>query len=166
MDKYLSSISWLMTCRGIPQLYYGAEIVTPGVTSPSDGYVRLDFPGGWKNDTLNKFTIQGRSQQDQAIYQHLATLANFRKTSPALTTGKFMQFYPLDGIYVYFRYTDKQTVMVVMNTSKEEKKIELDRYAERTNGFSMYKDVVTKSTGKLEAFQLGSYKTVVYELMK
>ena len=166
MDKYLSSISWLMTCRGIPQLYYGAEIVTPGVTSPSDGYVRLDFPGGWKNDSLNKFTIQGRSQQDQAIYQHLATLANFRKTSPALTTGKFMQFYPVDGIYVYFRYTDKQTVMVVMNTSKEEKKIELDRYAERTNGFSMYKDVVTKSTGKLEAFQLGSYKTVVYELMK
>ena len=166
MDKYLSSISWLLTCRGIPQLYYGNEIATPGVTSPNDGYVRLDFPGGWKNDPANKFTIQGRTQQDQAIYQHLATLANFRKTSPALTTGKFMQFFPVDGIYVYFRYNEKQTVMVVMNTSKEEKTINLDKYTERTNGFTAYRDVITKTTGKLEAFKLGSYKTVVYELLK
>lgn len=166
MDKYLSSISWLLTCRGIPQLYYGNEIATTGVTNPNDGYVRQDFPGGWKNDTANKFTIQGRTQQDQAIYQHLATLANFRKTSPALTTGKFMQFFPVDGIYVYFRYNEKQTVMVVMNTAKEEKTISLDKYSERTNGFTAYRDVITKATGKLEPFKLGSYKTVVYELLK
>ena len=77
-----------------------------------------------------------------------------------------MQFFPVDGIYVYFRYNEKQTVMVVMNTSKEEKTINLDKYAERTNGFTAYRDVITKTTGKLEAFKLGSYKTVVYELMK
>ena len=166
MDKYLSSLSWLMTCRGIPQIYYTDEIATTGTTSPNDGYVRLDFPGGWKNDPANKFTIQGRTQQDQAIYQHLATLANYRKTSSALTTGKFMQFFPVDGIYVYFRYNNKQTVMVVMNTSKEEKTIKLDRYSERINGFTQYKDVITKATGSLTEFKLGSYKTVVYELVK
>ena len=166
MDKYLSSLSWLMTCRGIPQIYYTDEIATTGTTSPNDGYVRLDFPGGWKNDPINKFTIQGRTQQDQAIYQHLATLANYRKTSSALTTGKFMQFFPVDGIYVYFRYSNKQTVMVVMNTSKEEKAIKLDRYSERINGFTQYKDVITKATGSLTEFKLGSYKTVVYELVK
>lgn len=166
MDKYLSSLSWLMTSRGIPQLYYGDELATTGITSPSDGYVRLDFPGGWKNDPVNKFTIQGRSQKDQAIFQHLATLANFRKTSPALTMGKFMQFFPVDGVYVYFRYNSKQTIMVVMNTSKEEKTIKLDRYTERTNGFTRYRDVITKSTGMLGSFRLGSYKTAVYELLK
>lgn len=166
MDKYLSGLSWLLTCRGIPQMYYGDEIVTKGTTSPNDGYVRLDFPGGWKNDAVNKFTIQGRTQQDQAIYQHLATLANFRKTSSALTNGKFMQFYPIDGIYVYFRYSDKQTVMVVMNTSKDEKAIKLDRYAERTAGFTQYRDVLTKVTGPLSEFNLGSYKTAVFELIK
>ena len=166
MDKYLSSLSWLMTCRGIPQMYYSDELATTGTTSPNDGYVRLDFPGGWKNDPVNKFTIQGRTQKDQAIYQHIATLANYRKTSSALTTGKFMQFFPVDGIYVYFRYSNKQTVMVVMNTSKEEKTINLNRYSERTNGFTQYKDIITKATGALVDFKLGSFKTAVYELIK
>ncbi len=166
MDKYLSSLSWLLTCRGIPEIYYGDEIATRGKTTPNDGYVRLDFPGGWKNDPVNKFTIQGRTQDDQAIYQHLATLANFRKTSSALTTGKFMQFFPVDGIYVYFRYSNSQTVMVVMNTAKETKKIVMDRFQERTNGFTQFKDVITKEKGPLADFNLGSYKTVVYELIK
>ena len=166
MDKYLSSISWLMTCRGIPQMYYSDELATTGTTSPNDGHVRLDFPGGWKNDPVNKFTIQGRTQKDQEIYQHLATLANFRKTSPALTKGKFMQFFPQDGVYVYFRYNDKQTIMVVMNTAKEEKIVKLDRFSERITGFTGYRDVLTKSTGSLGDIKLGSYKTVVYELTK
>ncbi len=166
MDKYKSSLSWLLTCRGIPQMYYGDEIATNGTTSPNDGYVRLDFPGGWKNDAVNKFTIAGRTQTDQAIYQHLATLANYRKASSALTTGKMMQYLPEDGVYVYFRYDTKQTVMVVMNTSKEEKKIIFDKYAERTNGFTKYKDIISKNTSDMAAFTLGSYKTVVLELMK
>jgi neopullulanase len=166
MDKYKSSLSWLLTCRGIPQMYYGDEIATTGTTSPNDGYVRLDFPGGWKNDAVNKFTIAGRTQTDQAIYQHLATLANYRKTSSALATGKMMQYLPEDGVYVYFRYDAKQTVMVVMNTSKEEKKITFDKYAERTNGFTKYKDVISKNVNDIAAFTLGSYKTVVLELVK
>lgn len=166
MDKYLSSLSWLMTCRGIPQIYYGDEIATTGKTSPSDGYVRLDFPGGWKNDPVNKFTIQGRTQKDQAIFQHLATLANFRKTSPALTRGKMMQYLPEDGLYVYFRYNDKQTIMVVMNTGKEEKTVNPSKYTERTAGFTQYKDVITKTSGTLGEFKVGSYKSVVFELLK
>jgi len=166
LDKYKSSLSWLLTCRGIPQIYYGDEIATTGTTSPNDGYVRLDFPGGWKNDAVNKFTIAGRTQTDQAIYQHLATLANFRKASSALTTGKMMQFVPVDGVYVYFRYDNKQTVMVVMNTSKTEKTIAFDKYAERTNGFTKYTDVISKAISDMMPFTLGSYQTKVMELMK
>lgn len=58
-----------------------------------------------------------------------------------------MQFFPEDGVYVYFRYDSKQTIMVVMNTSKEEKKVVIDKYNERTNGFKNYTDVITKSKG-------------------
>jgi neopullulanase len=166
MDKYLSSITWLLTCRGIPQWYYTSEFATTGTTSPNDGYVRLDFPGGWQGDAVNKFSIAGRTQKDQTIYQHLATLANFRKTSSALTTGKFMQYIPEDGVYVYFRYDNKQTIMVVMNTTKEEKKISLARFVERTNGFTKYKDILTKTEGELKDFTLGSYKAVAYELVR
>lgn len=166
MDKYKSALCWLLTCRGVPQIYYGDELATTGTTSPNDGHVRLDFPGGWKNDKVNKFTIEGRTQNDQAIYQHLATLANFRKASSALTTGKFMQFLPVDGVYVYFRYDNDQTVMVVMNTSKEDKEVKISKYSERTAGFTQYKDVISKATGKLSDFSVGSYKAVVYELLK
>lgn len=165
MDKYQSSLSWLLTCRGIPQIYYGDELATTGTTSPNDGYVRLDFPGGWPGDKENKFTIQGRSQKDQAIFQHLATLGNFRKTSSALTTGKMMQFLPEDGVYTYFRYDANQTIMVVMNTAKEDRKVSLNKYTERTSGFTRYRNVITKEAGELKDFSLGSYKTVVYELM-
>lgn len=166
MDKYKSALSWLLTCRGIPQMYYGDELATTGTTSPNDGYVRLDFPGGWKNDSLNKFTIEGRTQTDQEIFQHLATLANFRKSSSALTTGKMMQYLPDDGLYVYFRYDNEQTIMVAMNTAKVDKKVSIDNYKERTDGFTTFKNVITKETGALADFNIGSYKTVVYQLIK
>ena len=166
MDKYKSAVSWLFTCRGIPQMYYGDELATTGTTSPNDGYVRLDFPGGWKSDPVNKFTIEGRTQTDQEIYQHLATLATFRKSSSALTTGKLMQFLPDEGLYVYFRYDDAQTIMVVMNTAKVEKQVAINNFTERTAGFSKYKNVVTKEAGNLADFNIGSYKTVVLELIK
>jgi len=164
MDKYLSGLTWLLTSRGIPQIYYGDEIATTGTTYPSDGYVRLDFPGGWKGDPQNKFTIQGRTQKDQAVFQHFATLANFRRTSPALTSGKLMQYIPDDGVYVYFRYSQKQTIMVIMNTSKTEKTVSLNRYTERTNGFSKMKNLITGDVSALAPVTLRSYQSAAYEL--
>ncbi len=166
MDKYKSSLSWLFTCRGIPQLYYTSEFATTGFTSPSDGYVRLDFPGGWPGDKVNKFEASGRTEKDKAIYDHVKALADFRKTSTALSTGKMMQYVPVDGVYVYFRYDAKQTVMVVMNTAKTEKTIAIKDFSERTNGFSSFTNVVTKEKGTLKDFTLGSYQTVVLELGK
>jgi glycosidase len=166
MDKYLSAITWLLTCRGIPQWYYSSELATTGTTSPNDGHVRLDFPGGWPGDAVNKFMPAGRTQKDEAIYQQVARLANFRKNSSALTTGKFMQFVPEDGIYVYFRYDEKQTIMVVMNTTKEIKKVKVSRFAERMAGFTKFRDIVSKSEGTISDFNLGSYKAVAFELIK
>lgn len=166
IDKYKCGLAWLLTCRGIPQMYYGDELATTGITSPSDGYVRLDFPGGWATDAVNKFSIQGRTARDQEIYQYLATLANYRKTAAALMYGKMMQFVPEDGVYVYFRYTNKQTVMIIINTAKEERKILFNKYDERTNGFSKYKDVILKKEGELNEISLSSYHTAVLELLK
>jgi glycosidase len=166
VNKYKSALTWLLTCRGIPQMYYGDELATTGTTSPSDGYVRLDFPGGWPGDPVNKFSIAGRTQKDQEIFQHIATLANYRKTSSALTTGKFMQFVPEDGVYVYFRYDARQTVMVVMNTAKEKKNVSLKRFAERTNGFSKMKDIIQGDITDLKDFELNTKETRVFVLLK
>lgn len=165
-EKYKSSMSWLLTSRGIPQLYYGAEVNMTGVTSPNDGYVRQDFPGGWPSDAVNKFTAAGRVGKDQQIWNHISALAKFRKNSSAITTGKMMQFVPEDGVYVYFRYDAKQTVMVAMNTSKEKRNVSVSKYAERSNGFTKAKNVVTNETNALGDISLEAHQSVVLELMK
>jgi glycosidase len=140
VDKLKMGIAWLLTTRGIPQLYYGTEILLNGVSNP-DGLVRGDFTGGWKEDSKNKFTPQGRSDKENEVFNWTKTIANFRKTSPAIKTGKLMQYVPEDWVYTYFRYDAKQSVMVVMNTSNDEKTIKPERFAERTAGFTKAKNI-------------------------
>jgi glycosidase len=166
VTKYKSALTWLLTCRGIPQIYYGDEIATTGFTNPNDGYVRLDFPGGWQGDKVNKFSATGRTKRDDSIYHHISTLANFRKNSSALTTGKFMQYVPEDAVYTYFKYDNKQTIMVVMNTAKEEKKVMIEKFSERIKGFSKMKNIFTDKITSLKEFSVTAYGSVVYELMK
>jgi glycosidase len=163
--KYKTALAWLMTARGVPQLYYGGEILMTGLTSPNDGYVRQDFPGGWPGDKVNKFLASGRTDRENAIFNYVRTLANFRKNSPAITKGKLMQFYPIDGVYVYFRYTEKQTVMCVMNTNEKPINLKLDRFRERTEKFKTARDVVTGQVYALQGtWQLNPMSNLVLEL--
>lgn len=166
MEKYKTAINWLLTCRGIPQFYYGGELGLTGFTNPNDGYVRQDFPGGWKNDAHNKFIKENRNTKENEIWNHVSTLANYRKKSSAITTGKMMQFVPQDGVYVYFRYNDKQTVMIVMNTAKETKMVSLKIFEERTKGFSKMQNINTGVISDLKDFTLNSYGSSVLELVK
>ncbi len=164
--KYKMGMAMLLTMRGIPQLYYGDEVLMKNFKNPTDQDVRLDFPGGWAGDPNNKFTAAGRTPQENEAFNYVKTLANYRKNSSALTTGKTMQFIPQNGVYVYFRYDNNQTVMVISNTAKEEKKITVDRFAERTKGFTKLKDIISGSVADLKDFTLGSYQTKIVELVK
>ncbi len=166
LDKYKASLAWLFTCRGIPQLYYGDEIGMTGFTSPNDGYVRKDFPGGWHSDSSNKFLLSGRSTKEQDIWNYVSRLANFRKNSSAITTGKMMQFAPKDGEYVFFRYDDKQIIMTVLNTAKERKKIFIKDYSEITRGFTQMENIISGKRTNLEDFSLESMGSGVWELIK
>jgi len=134
-NKYKAGMALLLTMRGIPQMYYGDEILMKGVSNP-DGLVRADFSGGWPGDKVNKFTAGGRTAQENAAFDYVRTLANYRKKTTALQTGKLMQYIPQRGIYVYFRYDTKKTVMVIYNSNDDEKELNTDRFNERTNGFN------------------------------
>ncbi len=135
-------LEWLLTCRGIPQLYYGTEILMKGFANP-DGWVRLDFPGGWEGDQKNAFTGAGLSADELTVQELVRKLGMFRLHSSALKTGKMMQYLPANGLYVYFRYDDKQTVLCAMNTGEADARVEAGRYAERTAGFGVAVDVLT-----------------------
>ena len=164
--KYKMALGWLLTFRGIPQLYYGDEILMTGFTNP-DGWVRLGFQGGWSGDKMNKFTKEGRTEKENSIFNYIRTLANFRKNSTAITTGKLMQYLPVDGVYTYFRYDDKQTVMVIMNTADKEMTIDFNRFADRTKGFSNATSVVNgKSIHLKEAAKISGKIIWIMELNK
>ena len=164
--KYKAALAWLFTCRGIPEMYYGDEVGMTGFTSPNDGYVRKDFPGGWASDSVNKFTVAGRTPKEERIWSYIAKLANFRKNSSAITTGKMMQFAPEKGEYVFFRYDSKQTIMAVLNTAKEKLTIEMKKYSERTNGFTKMKNVITGEEKSIADFSLEPMESGVWELEK
>ncbi len=167
LQKYKMGMAWLMTFRGIPQLYYGSEILMTGLSHPVDGWVRLDFKGGWKEDKENKFSKEGRNAKENEAFNYVKTLANFRKKSSAIKTGKMMQYVPEDGVYVYFRYDKNQTVMCIMNQQKEDKTIDMTRFIERTVDYKKGKNIIDGSdidlSGKLK---VPSKSLQVYELSK
>ena len=148
--KYKMALGWLLTFRGVPQLYYGDEILMTGKSNP-DGFVRGDFMGGWKEDAQNKFTEAGRTAKENDVFNYIKTLANFRLKSSAITKGKMMQFVPENGLYTYFRYDEKETIICIMNTSDEEKNIDVSKnYSDIVKGFSAMTDVITKEKKLLQ----------------
>ena len=161
--KLKAGIAWLLTYRGIPQLYYGTEVRMKNFSNP-DGLVRLDFPGGWSGDVNNKFEASGRSEADNAVFDYTRKLGQFRKSSSAIKSGKMMQFVPDNGVFVYFRYDKKQTVMCMMNPEKESKKISINRFAEMTSGKSKAIDVVSGATHGLNEITVPPKTVLVLEL--
>jgi glycosidase len=164
IPKTKMAYAWLLTSRGIPQMYYGSEILMKGISNP-DGWVRLDFPGGWAGDQKNAFTEQGMTDQEKDFLHYVQKLGTYRKTSSALTKGDMMQYIPEDGLYVYFRYSKDQTIMCVMNTDTKERKLNFEKFSERTQGFIGGKDIVT-GTKIGKEFSLASMTMQVIELTK
>ncbi|MEG1187952.1 MAG: cyclomaltodextrinase C-terminal domain-containing protein, partial [Bacteroidales bacterium] len=134
----------LSTVRGIPQVYYGTEIMMDGVKEVGDGDIRRDFPGGWPGDSINAFTAEGRTPEQNEVFDYMRTLLNWRKQNAVIHSGKTMHYVPQDEVYVYFRYNDDKKVMVALNNSDTDaKSISLDRYGEMLQGVKSGKDVVT-----------------------
>ncbi|MCU8028610.1 glycoside hydrolase family 13 protein [Shewanella oncorhynchi] len=104
IDLYKMALTYVLTAKRIPQLFYGTEVL---MTSPTegrhDGVVRSDFPGGFANSAINAFTGKGLSEPQQQAQQFVSTLLNYRKQSLALQSGDLLHFVPQDGIYVQFR---------------------------------------------------------------
>lgn len=164
-DKYKMGMAMLLTMRGIPQMYYGTEILMKNFSNP-DGLIRSDFPGGWDGDKKDKFVPDGRTNKENEAFNFVKTLATYRKNSVALQTGKLMQFVPEDDIYVYFRYNEntKGTVMVIVNNTDKQKLLKTDRFAERTQGSTSAKNVISGENISVKEIMVAAKTTLVLEL--
>ncbi len=143
-ERMKLAIAMLATIRGIPQLYYGDEMMfLERKDCPShDGAKRIDFPGGWAGDTVNLFSDAGRSAAGGSaaeLHDYTARLFNWRKGCDAVQHGKTLHFLHrknegvrniTDNAYSYFRYTDTDAVFVYINNNDEPRKLDWSRYAE------------------------------------
>jgi glycosidase len=145
--KLKMAMAYVLTTRGIPQIYYGTEmLLTTGPDKSGDGNKRRDFPGGWAGDSRNAFTEPGRTVAEADMFNYVRKLVHWRNSNEVIHTGKFRHFIPTDGIYVYFRYNDKTTVMVVMNNSEETKTIETKRYNEFLKRYKSGSEIISGNT--------------------
>ncbi len=143
IDKLELALTFIFTTRGIPQMYSGTELLEAAFEHDGHGKMRTRFPGGWTGDPVNKFTREGRTPEQNRIVDHVTTLLNFRKNTPALHYGWLLHFVPENNVYVYFRYDDADTVMVILNNNETEATLDLGRYREAWLGFSTAEDVLS-----------------------
>ena len=165
------AMAYLATMRGIPQIYYGTEIL---MTDGGDhGTIRSDFPGGWPGDAADALTGHGLSAAALRAQDLVAKLFNWRKEAPAIHRGGLTHFLPRDGVYVYFRYLDdggdgdEGLVMVVLNKNVAAYALDLGRFREVLDGPFTGVDVIRGGRFDLaESIELEPRTALVLELKR
>ncbi|HEY5591212.1 MAG TPA: glycoside hydrolase family 13 protein [Paludibacter sp.] len=147
--KYKMALAMLLTARGYPQIYYGTEIMLDGIAGSYEGN-RFDFPGGWTSDKRNAFKPEGRTNDENEVFNYLRILLNYRKNNTVLQNGKMKQFIPEKGIYVNFRYNKEKMVMVIANNNLENKELNLNRFSEMLNGKTDGIEITTSKNYSLQ----------------
>ncbi len=166
-DALKMAIALVSTMRGYPQFYYGTELMFEG-DGGNHSTLRIDVPGGWAGDKVNAFTAQGRTADQNEIYNYMSKLLNYRKNEPVLHNGKFTQFLPFDNIYLYARSSENKTVVVVMNNNRKgDAKVETARFAEVMSGFTKGVNVITgESLTDLKTLIVPQKSALIIELTK
>jgi glycosidase len=142
VKKLKMALAFLLTTRGIPQLYYGTELLMDG-----DGAyhpdIRKDFPGGWQGDAKNAFSKEGRTKEQNEVFDFMKTLLDWRKQQPVIHSGKLTHYIPEDNIYVYFRHNENKKVMIILNANAETKELATANFKESIGSAASAVDILT-----------------------
>ncbi len=137
------ALALLLTVRRIPQLYYGTEVLMNGTKSATDGNVRRDFPGGFPGDTHNAFTREGRTKEENAMFNWTSRLLHWRQNNDVIAKGQQTQFIPQKGVYVVARTLGQKAVLTIINGTSHAATLNTARYAEITRGATTATNVLT-----------------------
>ena len=159
------AVTMLLTVPRIPQLYYGTEVLLNGVKNITDGYVRKDFPGGWKDDKQNAFTAAGRTVAQNECFNFYKTILHWRKGNEVISQGSMTHFIVENSVYAYARQLNDKTVFVMLNGSDKEITADLSIYKEIIQGYTSGKDVLTGKTIQLgKELKMQPRETLLLEL--
>ena len=95
------AIALIMTCRGIPCIYYGTE-----------QYIHDDTNGG--NDPYNRPMMENWDT-DSPLYRDIRLLSGLRRLNPAVSMGGQWQRYITPDVYCYVRRYRDSICFVAMN---------------------------------------------------
>jgi len=166
INKFKLAMAFLMTTRGIPQIYYGTEILMDGEEHKGHGDIRKDFPGGWAEDENDAFSKEGRTAEQNDAFNFLRRLLNWRKSNATVQFGSLTHYIPENGVYVYFKEYNGNTVMVLLNNTSEAKKVDLSRFSESIGNFSKGRSVLTRlSWDDLNFIEVPAKSPLIIELM-
>lgn len=152
LKRYKQAMVFLLTTRGIPQIYYGTEILMTGDKGKGDGDLRKDFPGGWQGDTRNCFVENGRTEQENEAFEFTRQLLNWRKGNQVIGKGSLKHYSIQNGVYVYQREFNGKSVVVIMNGTDDSKELDLTPYQEilpRENALDVLTGKNVNLSGKL-----------------
>ena len=158
------ALALLLTINRIPQLYYGTEVLMNGTKVVTDGNVRKDFPGGFPGDKRNAFTPEGRTAEENAMFNWLSRLLHWRQSNEVISRGTQTQFIPHKGVYVIARRYGRKTVMTVLNGLRRNAQLDVQRYAEIIGKHVQATDVMTGQPVDLSAnVPLSPRQTLILE---
>lgn len=170
--KFKLGTAFLLTTRGIPQIYYGSEILMAGGDNDPDK--RRNFPGGWEEDPINAFTEEGRIALGEELglpiqdnFEYLRKLVRWRKDMPVIHFGQLTHFVPENNLYVYFRHDDEQTVMVMLNANTEDQTVDMSRFSERLDGFTRGLEIISGELHQnISEITVPGREAMIFELQK
>jgi glycosidase len=113
-------MAFMLSVRGIPQLYYGEEIAMEGKEDPDN---RRDFPGGFPDDPRNAFDSRGRNQTEQAMFEWTRRWLRLRAEHSAIRRGQLIDLFYDDEVYVFMRQDQREKVILAFNRSAPEKTV-------------------------------------------
>jgi glycosidase len=144
LRKYKQGIAFLLTTRGIPQIYYATEIAMTGTKESGDGNIRKDFPGGWGGDPVSAFNAAGRTPKQNEAWDYMQKLLHWRIGNKAITEGKLIHYSPNNnGCYVYARISKDRTALIILNGSNNDQSLSMDRYMDVISSYTRGIDVIT-----------------------
>lgn len=152
LKRYKQAMVFLLTTRGIPQIYYGTEILMTGDKGKGDGDLRKDFPGGWQGDTRDCFVENGRTALENEAFEFTRQLLNWRKGNQVIGKGSLKHYSIQNGVYVYQREFNGKSVVVIMNGTDDSKELDLTPYQEilpRENALDVLTGKNVNLSGKL-----------------
>ena len=167
LNLFKMGLVFYTTVRGIPQFYYGTEVLMNSNDNPrSHDVIRSEFPGGWNDHEVSALTGKGLTNDQIEFQNFFKKLLNWRKNNKVVHQGKFIHFTPKEQeeIYSYFRILGNKMVWTIFNRKDEAQPINLDKYQEVLKGESKGYDVIYEKSIDLNKLKISPKSALIIEI--